>query len=107
VRLGGNPISLTAAEYKLLFHLVRSAGRLVTHQALIERIWGSEWGASANSLKALVSRLRLKLEPDSSSFHYIRNERGLGYRFVRPTGGRNGSSAPSAPPDLSPIRSGA
>ena len=86
VRLSGKRVALTAAEYKLLFHLARNADRVLTHQALMECIWGSELGASANNLKALVSRLRSKLEPKTSDHNYIQNQRGLGYRFVRPNG---------------------
>jgi two-component system KDP operon response regulator KdpE len=86
VRLKGEVVQLTAAEYKLLYHLARNAGRLVPQRALFERIWGPEWGATANNLKTLVSRLRAKIETDPDGPRYLENERGLGYRFVRPTG---------------------
>jgi DNA-binding response OmpR family regulator len=82
VRLRGAAVALTPAEYRLLYHLVRNAGRVLPHQVLLERVWGAEWGATTNNLKALVSRLRAKLEVDGQRF--IENERGLGYRFVRP-----------------------
>ncbi|HZQ99945.1 MAG TPA: response regulator transcription factor [Chloroflexota bacterium] len=84
VRLRGEPVQLTPAEYRLLYHLVRNAGRLLPHQVLLERVWGAEWGATTNNLKALVSRLRSKLGPSESGADFIENERGLGYRFVRP-----------------------
>jgi DNA-binding response OmpR family regulator len=83
VRLRGEVVRLTAAEYKLLYHLARNAGRVMPQRALLERIWGAEWGATANNLKALVSRLRAKIEPDPDGPRYVENERGLGYRFVR------------------------
>jgi two-component system KDP operon response regulator KdpE len=86
VRLKGEVVQLTAVEYKLLYHLVRNAGRLMPHQALLERVWGTEWGATSNNLKALVSRLRRKLEPDERGPRYIENARGSGYRFVKPAG---------------------
>ncbi len=89
--LRGEPLDLTQAEYKLLHHLARNGGRVVSHGVLIERVWGSEWGASTSNLKALVARLRAKIEPDADSPRLIENERGLGYRFVRP-----GPSAPAA-----------
>jgi DNA-binding response OmpR family regulator len=82
--LRGEPLDLTPAEYKLLYHLARNGGRLVPHKLLIERVWGSEWGASTGNLKALVARLRAKIEPDPDSPRLVENERGLGYRFVRP-----------------------
>jgi DNA-binding response OmpR family regulator len=84
VRLRGQPIALTPSEYRLLYQLVRNVGRLLPHEVLLERVWSSEGGATANNLKALVSRLRLKLETDPNAPPFIENERGVGYRFVRP-----------------------
>jgi DNA-binding response OmpR family regulator len=84
VTLRGEPIKLTPVEYKLLYHLVRNAGRLMPHQALLDRVWGPDYGATPDYLKVFISRLRAKIEPDEGSPHYIENERGLGYRFVRP-----------------------
>jgi two-component system KDP operon response regulator KdpE len=84
VTLRGEPVKLTPVEYKLLYHLVRNAGRLMPHQALLDRVWGDDYGATTDYLKVYVSRLRAKLEPDPSGPHYIETERGLGYRFVRP-----------------------
>ena len=92
VRLAGAPIALTPAEYRLLYHLVRNRGRLVTHESLIERVWGEDRDASPNNLKALVSRLRAKLGQDGRPTAAIQNERGLGYRFV------SGSGAPDSHP---------
>ena len=85
VRVKGEVVQLTAAEFKLLYHLARNAGRVMPQRALLERIWGAEWGATANNLKALVSRLRAKIEPDPNGHRYIENERGLGYKFVKPS----------------------
>ena len=79
VTRGGVPVELTPFEYKLLYHLVRNAGRVLPHQTLIDRVWGEEYGAPADYLKVFVSRLRAKLGPE-----YIQTERGLGYRFVKP-----------------------
>ena len=95
VRLGGRPVALAPAEYRLLYHLVRNAGRLMTHEALLERVWGTEWGASPNNLKALVSRLRAKIEPDPHGPRFIENLRGLGYRFVAPKIERGQPLAPA------------
>jgi two-component system KDP operon response regulator KdpE len=86
VTLHGAPVKLTPVEYKVLYHLVRNVGRLMPHQALLERVWGAEYGATPEYLKVFISRLRAKIEPDGR-FHYIENERGLGYRFVLPPGG--------------------
>ena len=79
VALHGEPVRLTPVEYKLLYHLVRNAGRVLPHQTLIDRVWGADYGAPADYLKVFVSRLRAKLGPE-----HIQTERGLGYRFARP-----------------------
>jgi two-component system KDP operon response regulator KdpE len=83
VTLGGEPVELTPVEYKLLYHLVRNAGHLMTHRALLDRVWGADYGASVDYLKVFVSRLRHKIEPAAGP-RFIETERGLGYRFVRP-----------------------
>src|SRR5437763_2004194 len=84
VTLGGAPVKLTPVEYKLLYHLVRHAGRLLPHQALLDRVWGEEYGATTDYLKVFISRLRAKIEPSDDGPRFIENERGLGYRFIRP-----------------------
>ena len=84
ITLKGQPVKLTPVEYKLLYHLVRNAGRLMPHQALLDRVWGPEYGATPDYLKVFISRLRAKIEPESTGPRFIENERGLGYRFVRP-----------------------
>lgn len=83
VTVRGTPVKLTPVEYKLLYHLVRNAGRLMTHQALLDLVWGPDYGATTHYLKVFISRLRTKIEPPGSP-RYIETERGLGYRFVRP-----------------------
>ena len=83
VTLRGEPVKLTPVEYKLLYHLVRNANRLMTHQALLDRVWGEEYGATADHLKVFISRLRAKIEPGEGP-RYIVTERGRGYTFVTP-----------------------
>jgi two-component system KDP operon response regulator KdpE len=83
VTLGGEPVKLTPVEFKLLYHLVRNAGRLMPHEALLDRVWGADYGATTDYLKVYVSRLRAKLEAPGGH-RYIETERGLGYRFIRP-----------------------
>lgn len=81
--VGGRRIRLTPAEYRLLVTLVRNAGRVVTHETLIERVWGPDALVSTNNLKSLVGRLRAKIEV-SPNTPIIESERGMGYRVVRP-----------------------
>jgi two-component system KDP operon response regulator KdpE len=88
VTVGSTPVKLTPVEYKLLYHLVRNAGHVMPHQALLDRVWGTEYGATGEYLKVFVSRLRAKLERPGGQ-RYIETERGLGYRFVRPREGHS------------------
>jgi two-component system KDP operon response regulator KdpE len=81
VTLGGMPVKLTPVEYRLLYHLVRNAGRLMPHEALLDRVWGADYLATNDYLKVYVSRLRAKLESPGGP-RYIETERGAGYRFV-------------------------
>jgi DNA-binding response OmpR family regulator len=83
VTLQGEVVKLTPVEYKLLYHLVRNAGRIMPHEALLNHLWGAEYGATTAQLKVFVSRLRSKIEPPGGR-PFIQTERGLGYRFVAP-----------------------
>ena len=84
VTVAGQSVKLTAIEYKLLYQLVREAGHVVPHRVLLDEVWGSDYGATTDHLKVFINRLRSKLEQPGGP-HYIQTERGLGYRFVRPT----------------------
>jgi two-component system, OmpR family, KDP operon response regulator KdpE len=83
VTVAGEPVKLTPVEYKLLYHLVRNAGHLLSHQALLDRVWGADYDAGPEYLKVFISRLRAKLRRPGAP-DYIETERGRGYRFVRP-----------------------
>jgi DNA-binding response OmpR family regulator len=82
VTVAGQGVNLTPVEYKLLYHLVRNAGHLLPHQALLDRVWGGDYDASPEYLKVFISRLRAKLRHEGGP-EYIETERGRGYRFVR------------------------
>ncbi|HYU18595.1 MAG TPA: response regulator transcription factor [Chloroflexota bacterium] len=86
----GEVVQLTALEYRLLYHLVRNAGHVLSREALLARVWGDEYRGQSDYLKVYISRLRSKLEDDPDHPRYILTERGLGYRFSR-------SPAPSGP----------
>ena len=82
VRLAGERVELTPTEYKLLYHLARNAGHVLTHSTLLAKVWGREYVDEVDYLRVYVRRLRDKLGDDPDSPRYIRTERGLGYRFV-------------------------
>jgi two-component system KDP operon response regulator KdpE len=81
VRLGGEVVPLTSIEYKILYHLVRNAGRVLTHETLLAKAWGREYTDEIDYLRVYIRRLRRKLEADPDHPRYILTERGLGYRF--------------------------
>lgn len=84
VRIKGETVALTRTEYKLLYHLVRNAGYTLTHGTLLAKVWGRKYRDEVDYLRVYVRRLRDKLGDDPEKPRYIRTERGLGYRFLRP-----------------------
>lgn len=93
VRLRGLPLKLTPTEYKLLYHLVRNAGRVLSHGTLLAKVWGREYVDEVDYLRVYVRRLRDKLGDAPEHPRYIRTERGLGYRFLAaPAEARQGLS---------------
>lgn len=76
----GKAVSLTPTETKLLFILLRNAGRIVTTEFLLTRIWPLQ-AAQEDRLHVHIHRLRRKIEPDHVKPTYILAERGTGYRF--------------------------
>lgn len=74
-------VNLTPTEYDLLRVLVAHAGRVVTHQQLLRRVWGEAYEGEFHLLRVNVSNLRHKLEPDPARPLYIITEPGVGYRL--------------------------
>lgn len=83
VTVGDERVTLTPLEYRLLYHLVRNPEKLMTHEALVSRVWGPEHSATSHQLKVFISRLRAKIERPGRP-PLIQTEHGLGYRFVQP-----------------------
>lgn len=79
---GGRPVSLTPREFAVLQALVEAQGRVLTHRALLERVWGKAHGEDIEYLRVVIRALRLKLEADPSAPALIRNEPAIGYRLT-------------------------
>ncbi len=77
----GQVVELTRTEWNLLLYLLRNEGRVASHRALAERVWGSEY-VDSTVIKAAVRRLRLKLRDDGMSPKLVRSHRGLGYSLT-------------------------
>ena len=84
VTVAGRQVRLTATEYNLLFELSINAGRVLTHDQLLERIWGAKSSGDSQVLRAFVKVLRRKLGDDAKSPTYIFTEHRVGYRMAKP-----------------------
>jgi two-component system response regulator RegX3 len=76
------PISLPLKEFELLEFLMRNAGRVLTRNQLIDRVWGSDYVGDTKTLDVHIKRLRSKIEKDPANPEYILTVRGLGYKFA-------------------------
>ena len=83
VRREGREIPLTPIEFKLLRVLVQHRGRLVTHSALLQQVWGAVYEADRQTLRGHIANLRRKLEPPDGP-PLIGTRHGVGYRFAQP-----------------------
>ena len=77
---GQPPIRMTNLELRLMYYLMSHVGRTITAEELCQRVWGTDREVTKSTLKNVVYRLRLKLEPDPANPHYIRTVAG-GYQF--------------------------
>ncbi len=88
VRKGNETVKLTATEYALLALFVRNAGRVLTHNYILEQVWGPAFAEESQYTRVYVGQLRKKIEDDPSNPKIILTESGIGYRFyVEPDDG--------------------
>ena len=74
-------IDLTPTEFELLAYFLRNRNKLLTHEMILQNVWGPEYGQETEYLRVYVGRLRQKLEEDPSQPKYLITERGVGYSF--------------------------
>ncbi len=79
VVVNGERVKLTPREFRLLAFLVENAGRVLTHEQVLEKVWGWEYIDDVDYVRIYIAHLRRKIEPDSSSPRYILTEPGVGY----------------------------
>ena len=99
VTVRGEPVRLPLREFELLWVLMSHAGRVLTRDQLIDKVWGSDYFGDTKTLDVHVKRLRAKVESDPSNPARIVTIRGLGYKYERP-----GVSAPRAGRATVPVR---
>jgi DNA-binding response OmpR family regulator len=82
VSVAGRAVNLSRTEFRLLRELVRHAGMVLTHETLLERVWGPAYGRETGFIWVYIRRLRRKLEPDPAHPRYILTVPGVGYRLA-------------------------
>lgn len=82
VTRAGTRVHLTPTEWRMLEHLARHPGALVTRQDLLKEIWGSEQVSDSGYLRLYMSQLRKKLEQEPAAPVHLLTEAGMGYRLV-------------------------
>jgi len=84
VTIRGEDVKLPLKEYELLSLLLENAGRVLTRDVLIDRVWGADYVGDTKTLDVHIKRLRAKVEPDPAHPHRIVTIRGLGYKYEVP-----------------------
>ena len=82
VKLDDEAIHLTPTEYRLLESMATNPGKLLTHQWLLQQVWGRGYGSESHYLRIYVKQLRQKLKDTPSAPRWITTEPGLGYRWL-------------------------
>jgi len=83
VLIDGVEVQMPLKEFELLHLLLANAGRVLSRDVLIDRVWGSDYVGDTKTLDVHVKRLRAKLEADSANPTRIVTIRGLGYKYER------------------------
>ena len=81
VTMAGRTVALTDIEYRMLVELSANAGRALTHEHLLHRVWGPDKGEGSGPVRNIVKRLRRKLGDDPGNPEYILTEPSVGYRM--------------------------
>lgn len=82
VRVGPSRIHLTSLEQALLYLLAANAGSVISHDTILDALWGTDFVSETNVIERHVRALRVKLQNDSRHPRYIETIRGKGYRFI-------------------------
>ncbi len=79
----GQPVQLSRTEYRLLSVLAQNAGMVVTHELLLERVWGPEYNRDIGFIWVYISRLRRKIEKNPRDPRYIVTVPDVGYKLAK------------------------
>jgi two-component system KDP operon response regulator KdpE len=78
----GDEVRLTRLEHKLLVTMAKHAGKVLTHQFLLDEVWGRKRGEDVRHLRVFMAGLRRKIEAESARPRYLLTEQGVGYRLA-------------------------
>jgi two-component system KDP operon response regulator KdpE len=78
----GVEVKLTRTEWSLLEELSRHPGKLLTHNWLLDHVWGSGYSGDVDVLRVFISQLRRKIEPEPARPRIIATDPGIGYRWL-------------------------
>lgn len=81
VKKNGQALKLTTTEYSLLILLAKNEGKVLTHQYLLQQVWGPSYVNESQYLRVFIAQLRKKIEDDANRPAHILTESGVGYRF--------------------------
>ncbi|HEX3460373.1 MAG TPA: response regulator transcription factor [Acidimicrobiales bacterium] len=82
VRRGGEEVHCTRTEFRLLCELAFNAGKVLSREQLLERVWGYDYFGDGRLVDVHVRRLRIKVEPDPGNPQFILTVRGMGYKLA-------------------------
>ena len=83
VSVGSKEISLSATEYKVLYELANHAGMVMTHDQILQRVWGEDYSGEVELVRSFIRNLRHKLGDDARNPTYVFTEPQVGYRMPR------------------------
>lgn len=82
VRKHGAEVRLTRTEFALLAELAAHPNKIILQRALLQKVWGAEYGDESEYLRVYIGRLRRKIEDDPAAPRHLLTEPGVGYRFA-------------------------
>ncbi|MBI4301458.1 MAG: response regulator transcription factor [Chloroflexi bacterium] len=94
VYVRGHEVKISPLEYRMLALLVMHAGQVLTHEEILDQVWGRDYYSPEN-VKLYISYLRHKIEADVNNPELILTVRRVGYSYHKPVGGATPMRAPS------------
>jgi two-component system KDP operon response regulator KdpE len=83
VTVASRPVRLSSKEYRTLHELAVNAGRVLTHDQILQKVWGPEYSGETELVRSMIRNLRRKLGDDARHPRYVQTEPQVGYRMPR------------------------